>query len=50
MMCDAVRGATLFGQGVLKNAYINVQSGNTRRGFPGRLSDYHPIAGFQVCC
>ncbi|KAI3430644.1 hypothetical protein D9Q98_005237 [Chlorella vulgaris] len=44
---DMVRGATLFGQGLLKNAYINVQSGNTRRGFPGRLSDYHPIAGFQ---
>ncbi len=30
----AVRGATLFGQGLLQNAYINVQSANQRSGFP----------------
>lgn len=44
----AVRGATLFGQGLLQNAYINVQSANQRSQFPGRLDDLPPIAGFQV--
>ncbi|KAI7839068.1 hypothetical protein COHA_007210 [Chlorella ohadii] len=44
---DIVRGATLFGQGLLQNAYINVQSANQRSGFPGRLDDLPPIAGFQ---
>lgn len=43
-----MRGATLFGQGLLKNAYINVQSANQRSNFPGRLDDLPPIAGFQV--
>ena len=33
----AVRGATLFGQGLLQNAYINVQSANQRSGFPVSL-------------
>ena len=45
---SAVRGATLFGQGLLQNAYINVQSANQRSQFPGRLDDLPPIAGFQV--
>ncbi|PRW44355.1 G8 domain-containing [Chlorella sorokiniana] len=44
---DIVRGATLFGQGLLQNAYINVQSANQRSNFPGRLDDLPPIAGFQ---
>lgn len=44
----AVRGATLFGQALLKNAYISVQSANQRSNFPGRLDDLPPIAGFQV--
>lgn len=43
-----MRGATLFGQGLLKNAYINAQSANQRSNFPGRLDDLPPIAGFQV--
>ncbi len=46
--CSAVRGATLFGQGLLQHAYINVQSGNQLSQFPGRLDDLPPIAGFQV--
>lgn len=45
---SAVRGATLFGQGLLQNAYINVQSASQRSQFPGRLDDLPPIAGFQV--
>ncbi|KAL4433088.1 hypothetical protein ABPG77_006515 [Micractinium sp. CCAP 211/92] len=44
---DIVRGATLFGQALLKNAYISVQSANQRSNFPGRLDDLPPIAGFQ---
>ncbi|KAI3428632.1 hypothetical protein D9Q98_007455 [Chlorella vulgaris] len=44
---DIVRGATLFGQGLLQHAYINVQSGNQLSQFPGRLDDLPPIAGFQ---
>lgn len=36
----AVRGATLFGQGLLQNAYINVQSANQRSGFPVSLAGW----------
>ena len=43
-----MRGATLFGQALLKDAHINVQSANQRSQFPGRLDDLPPIAGFQV--
>ena len=45
----AVRGATLFGQGLLKNGVINIQSGNQGSLFPGSVENLpQPIAGFQA--
>ncbi|GMH41817.1 hypothetical protein BSKO_09727 [Bryopsis sp. KO-2023] len=44
---EVTRGATLFGEAIVKDAFISTKSGNKWSSFPGSLNDIMPIAGFQ---